>query len=402
MKTREVLSAAQTLAGTGLFRPVRPAQYVRMVQLARHWGASPAAACAIAALRAPHQSAVVDEIGCLSWPEVDGAANAVAGALKGQGVGTTSVVGLMSRNHRYFVEAALAVSKLGADLVLLNTDFGPGQLREVLEREEISAAIFDSEFASAFDTVGFDGVSFDASEIQRAALKPNYPTPDPPKRPCRIVLMTSGTTGVPKVAQRSSIAPPVEIVLSAFSQLPLRRSNGLFSPLGLPAFGFGFLGFALLLQGTLVVRRRFDPEAVLADIADHGATTLVAVPVMLQRILALPEPTLRRYDTSSLRAIVCSGSALSADLATKVMDAFGEILYDLYGSTEVGWAAMAGPSDLRSAPGTVGRPPRRTEVAVLDDEGRSVTTGDNGRIFIGGGMTFDGYTDGAESSRSQG
>ena len=203
MKTREVLSAAQTLAGTGLFRPVRPAQYVRMVQLARHWGASPAAACAIAALRAPHQSAVVDEMGCLSWREVDGAANAVAGALKGQGVGTTSVVGLMSRNHRYFVEAALAVSKLGADLVLLNTDFGPGQLREVLEREEISAAIFDSEFASAFDTVGFDGVSFDESEIQRAALKPNYPTPDPPKRPGRIVLMTSGTTGVPKGAQRS-------------------------------------------------------------------------------------------------------------------------------------------------------------------------------------------------------
>ena len=196
---------------------------------------------------------------------------------------------------------------------------------------------------------------------------------------------------MPSEAYRSARRDRVERLLPAAIAAcePVVVSTPLFH-----ALGFGFLGFALLLQGTLVVRRRFDPEAVLTDIADHGATTLVAVPVMLQRILALPEPTLRRYDTSSLRAIVCSGSALSADLATKVMDAFGEILYDLYGSTEVGWAAMAGPSDLRSAPGTVGRPPRRTEVAVLDDEGRSVTRGKSGRIFVGGGMTFDGYTGG--------
>jgi len=183
--------------------------------------------------------------------------------------------------------------------------------------------------------------------------------------------------------------------VSAFSQLPLRaREPVVVAPPLFHLLGFGFMGFALGLQGTLVVQSRFDPEAVLAAIADHRATTLVAVPVMLRRILGLPEPTRRRYDTSSLRVIVCSGSSLSAELAAWVMDTFGDILYNFYGSTETGWATVAGPSDLRTAPGTVGRPPEGTRVAILDDQGRPVTTGQSGRIFVGSAMAFEGYTGG--------
>lgn len=395
MKPRQALSIAQALGGTGLFRPIRPVEYVRMAQLARQWGASPAAACAIAALRAPRQPAVVDEKGCLTWQEVDRAANGVANALGRRGVRPGSVVALMCRNHRGFVEAALAVSKLGADLVLLNTDFGPGQLAEVLQREGVGVAIFDTEFTTTFDAAGFEGTCFDEVAVERAALGPVRPPSAPPERPGRIVIMTSGTTGTPKGAQRRSIAPPVDVVVSAFSDMPLRAHEPVIvSPPLFHALGFGFFGFALLLQGTLVVGRRFEPEAVLAAVARHRATTLVAVPVMLRRILALPKATRCSYDTSSLRVIVCSGSALSTDLAIAVMDAFGDILYNFYGSTEAGWAAMAGPSDLRAAPGTVGRPPRGTELAVLDHDGHAVARGRSGRVFVASGMAFEGYTGG--------
>jgi len=154
------------------------------------------------------------------------------------------------------------------------------------------------------------------------------------------------------------------------------------------------MGFALGLQGTLVVRHRFDPETVLADVANHRATTLIAVPVMLQRILEIPEQTRLRYDTSSLRVIVCSGSRLGAELARSVMDEFGDILYNFYGSTETGWATVAGPSDLRLAPGTVGRPPGGTQVVILDDQRVPVAKGEIGRIFVGSGMAFEGYTGG--------
>jgi acyl-CoA synthetase (AMP-forming)/AMP-acid ligase II len=76
------------------------------------------------------------------------------------------------------------------------------------------------------------------------------------------------------------------------------------------------------------------------------------------------------------------------------MDVFGEVLYNLYGSTEVAWATIATPEDLRAAPGTAGRPPLGTIVKLLDERGREVPQGEGGRIFVGNGMVFDGYTSG--------
>ncbi|MGO9342077.1 MAG: AMP-binding protein [Acidimicrobiales bacterium] len=395
MTIRQAVSAARALGQTGLFRPVRPLEYLRMAQLTLRWGPNLAAASAMAALRTPDGIAVADEFGHLSWQEVDGAANAVAYALADQGVGPETTVGLMGRNSRYFVEATIAVMKLGSNLVLLNTDFGPHQLGEVLKREGVDAAVFDDEFTPTFRLAAFEGLSVDGTQIREAATAGNGVSPKPPKRPGRVVIMTSGTTGLPKGAQRATLTPPVDMVVSAFSQVPLRaREPVVVSPPLFHLLGFGFMGFAFGLQGTLVVRSRFDPEDVLAVIADHRATTLIAVPVMLRRIVALPELIRSRYDTSSLRVIVCSGSSLSAELATKVMDTFGDILYNFYGSTEAGWATMAGPSDLRTAPGTVGRPPTGTRVAILDDRDQPVASRQSGRIFVGSGMTFEGYTGG--------
>ncbi len=395
MNIRQAVSAAYALGRTGIFRPMRPLEYLRMAQLTLQWGPGLATASAIAALRAPHRKAVADDIGSLSWQKVDGEANAVAHALARLGVGPGRTVGLMCRNNRYFLEATLAVSKLGADLVLLNTDFGPHQLGEVLKRERVGVAVFGDEFAPTFSMAGFEGCSVPETQIREASITEDRGSPKPPQRPGRIVIMTSATTGLPKGAQRATLTPPVDMVVSAFSQLPLRAWEPVIvAPPLFHILGFGFMGFALGLQGTLVVRSRFDPETLLADVADHRATTLVAVPVMLQRILGLPEKTRRQYDTSSLRVIVCSGSRLGAELARSVMDAFGEILYNFYGSTETGWATVAGPSDLRLAPGTVGRPPRGTQVAILDDEGVPVAKGASGRIFVGSGMTFEGYTGG--------
>jgi acyl-CoA synthetase (AMP-forming)/AMP-acid ligase II len=89
-----------------------------------------------------------------------------------------------------------------------------------------------------------------------------------------------------------------------------------------------------------------------------------------------------------------SGSALPGAISDKWMDHFGENLYNLYGSTEVAWATIATPQDLREAPGTAGRPPRGTVVKLLDDEGREVPPGETGRIFVGNEMAMDGYTGG--------
>ena len=152
---------------------------------------------------------------------------------------------------------------------------------------------------------------------------------------------------------------------------------------------------SLMLGDTMVLERSFDPERTLASIERHRAQVLVAVPVMLSRILELPEEVRVRSDTSSLRLVPLSGSALPGDLATRFMNAFGDVVYNLYGSTEVGAVSVAIPVDLRAAPTTAGRPPRGTEVRLLDDHDRDVAPGETGRIFVRSPLSFDGYTDGA-------
>jgi len=148
------------------------------------------------------------------------------------------------------------------------------------------------------------------------------------------------------------------------------------------------------LSSTIVLKRRFDEEATLSLTAQHGCTALVVVPVMLQRILELDDEVLDRYDLSHVKAVPVSGSALPGNLSGRWMDHFGENLYNLYGSTEVAWATIATPKDLREAPGTAGKPPRGTVVKLYDDEGRPVEGGETGRIFVGNDLQFEGYTGG--------
>jgi fatty-acyl-CoA synthase len=160
------------------------------------------------------------------------------------------------------------------------------------------------------------------------------------------------------------------------------------------AWGLAHFQLGLLLSSTLVLRRRFDPEDALATIARHQVESAPMVPVMLEGILELPDEVREGHDLSPLRTVPVSGSALSGDLATRFMDAFGDVLYNLYGSTEVAWAAIAGPEDLREAPGTAGSAPPQTTLKLLDDVGREVSQGQTGRIFVGNEMLFEGYTGG--------
>jgi acyl-CoA synthetase (AMP-forming)/AMP-acid ligase II len=216
----------------------------------------------------------------------------------------------------------------------------------------------------------------------------------PPLEKGRVVILTSGTTGTPKGATRAQ-SDSIEPVASLFSKIPLRaRETTMIAAPMFHSWGFAHLLIGLPLASTLVLQRRFDPEDTLKAIAQHRASALVVVPVMLQRILELAPETIARYDVSCLKVIAVSGSVLPGELATRVMDTFGEVLYNLYGSTEVAWATIATPEDLRAAPGTAGRAPMGTVVKLLDADGREVPAGKGGRIFVGNEIMFEGYTGG--------
>ena len=399
---------AQTFARAGILRPSRPDRTVRALVGLHRFGPTLAAGYLGNAARHPGTTAVIDELGTLTFAEIDRSANAIARGFAGYGVRPGDGVAVMCRNHRWFVAASIACSKLGAHALYLNTSFAAPQVTEVCDREGPRAIVFDAEFAevtaaaartrTAFLAWTENGAGAAPSLAELAGTRSGDPLPAPAD-PGRAVILTSGTTGTPKGASRptpGSMGPAAAFLAT----IPLRaRERTLIAAPLFHAWGFAHMFLGTALSSTLILQRRFDPEATLRAVAEHRAEALIVVPVMLQRMLELPAEQREAIDTSSLRVIAVSGSALPGPLATRAMDAFGDVLYNLYGSTEVAWASVAGPEDLRAAPGTAGRPPRGTVVRILSERGEQLGAGARGRIFVGSELLFEGYTGGGDKDR---
>jgi acyl-CoA synthetase (AMP-forming)/AMP-acid ligase II len=401
----DVAFEAKTFNDVGLIRPMRPDRLARVVQRYVRLGASPALGSAANAITAPDGVAIIDEAGSLTWERTHRRSNALARALRDEGVEEGDGVAIMCRNHRYFIEATMACAKLGAVALYLNTAFAGPQLSDVMERERPSALIYDQEFMELLSGVTSGIRRFvaweekegtDETTVEQLISGSHGEDLEPPSEHGRYIILTSGTTGTPKGAQRSE-PEGLGALAALFSKIP--RRHGETAMIAAPLFhSWGFLHFMLSLptQATMVLRPKFDPEDTLQATAEHRARVLAVVPVMMQRILALPDEVKRRYDLSALEVTAASGSALPGDLATNWMNEFGDNLYNLYGSTEVAWATVATPEDMRAAPGTAGRPPRGTVIRIVDENGNDVPEGETGRIFIGNQMAFEGYTGGGD------
>jgi len=397
------LQVAKTFLETGILKPVRPDRAARSLVALRRWGPTPAAAYTGSAARHPDRVAIVDERGTLSFEQVHRRTNALARGLRSAGIGEGDGVAIMARNHRGFIEATVALSKLGASALYLNTAFAGPQIADVLTREAPAAVIYDEEFSDLvaqgasgrkrFISWRDSGAGADPDLEDLIAAEPDSGL-QPPSERGRVVILTSGTTGAPKGAARKE-PDSIEPMAALFSKIPLRaRGTTVIAAPMFHSWGFAHFTLALPLGSTLVLNRKFDPEQTLKAIAHHRASALAVVPVMLQRMLELGPEVIARYDLSCLQVIAASGSALPGELAIRAMDTFGDVLYNLYGSTEVAWATIATPADLRAAPGTAGRPPLGTVVKLLDAEGREVPQGEGGRIFVANEMMFEGYTGG--------
>jgi acyl-CoA synthetase (AMP-forming)/AMP-acid ligase II len=395
-----------TLYRAGVIAPMRPDRYVRMGAAVRREGMTVTTGFAIAAQRCPDRPGLIDELGTLTWRELGQHSDALAAALQALPGGPPEVVGIMARNHRGFVESLIAVNRIGADVLLLNTSFAGPALAEVVAREEVDAVIYDEEFSPSISHAMKDRPQAarivawtddpGAHAVTVAGLINGHvgQRPSPSARKSKLILLTSGTTGTPKGAKHSGGGP--ETLKSILDRTPWRAEEVtvIVAPM-FHAWGFGQLVFAAMMACTIVTRRKFDPEATLALIDEHGATGLCVVPVMFDRIVDLPDDVRARYSGRSLRFAAASGSRMRPDVVIKFMDQFGDVIYNNYNATEAGMIATATPADLRAAPDTAGRPAEGTEIRILDAEFRDQPTGETGTIFVRNSAQFDGYTSGA-------
>ena len=395
--------ASETLEVLGSAGFLSPRFLMSLAPAMKKFGTTSATGFHAAAARNPEGVAVIDERGQLTFRELDRRTNAIARALAAAGVKPGDGVGLFARNHRGFVQAQVALDKLGANTLLLNTGFAAPQLKEVCAREGTRVILYDEEFRPIVEEGASDHARFvtyaegDVPEKTLEELVTDHPQDDldPPSQPGRMTILTSGTTGTPKGAQRKLQRTGLDTFVGLFGRMPLKTDTRVL--IVAPTF-HSWGGFHLLIGAqlgcTICLRHRFDPEGTLAAIQETRPRVLAVVPVMMQRILDLGPEIIGRYDTSSIELVCASGSALPGELALRWMDTFGDNIYNFYGSTEVAQASIAMPDELRSAPGTAGRTPRGVRVRILDEQGREVPTGTTGRIFVANESQFDGYTGG--------
>ncbi len=398
-RVRLHVEAVDALRRAGM---LNPQVALRTAKSLRTWGPTLAAGYLASAERRPDATAVIDDEGAMTFAELDHRSDQLADVLRTHGIEAKTPVGLLARNSRWFVLSVVALDKLGATVLYMNTGFAGPQLADVMHREGCGLLLHDAEFSEAVATHAPDLTALvtdgnDPADLPALVQASMAGRQSPPDAHGRQVILTSGTTGVPKGAARSlDHIPDLVTTTSLLQRVPFHVGDVHV----VPAPMFHSLGNAALLMGaqmshTLVMTRRFDPAKVLRLIADHDVRVMTAVPVMLQRMVALDEAETADVDVSALDVVFCSGSALPGSLALTWMDRFGDNLYNMYGSTEVAAATIATPADLRAAPGTAGRPLNGVDVRLYDDHDQVVTdAGVDGRIFVGSGLRFDGYTNG--------
>lgn len=401
----DTVTAMKVLQKSGAIDLTNPKRFLGVVKGTKTIGPM-AAVLAHNAVDHPELPALTDEHGTLSWREFDSQVNALANTLRAAGLGPGSVIGIIARDHRAIPMALCATGRAGIRLAMMNTGFGGTQFAEVAEREKLEAILYDEEFTDLADTLPDDltrivtwvdgerEIRADARTLSDVVATGDTSTPPEPEQWGGMVILTSGTTGLPKGARRSSFSPFSSALILDRIPLPRRGSMVIVSPL-FHSTGFALWAVGLALENQAVLMRRFDAEKTLAALAEHRAEVLVAVPTMLHRMVALGPEVIGKYDLSALKTVVVAGSALSPKLCEEVQSAFGDVLYNLYGSTEVAIAAIAQPHELRKAPGTVGKPPVSSYLALFDDDGTRVTATDtSGRLFVRNGAPFEGYSDG--------
>src|SRR5258706_11886576 len=343
------------------------------------------------------------------------AARAATG-LRKLGLGEGDALALYLRNDFEFFEASLAASRLGAYATPVNWHFTADEAgfilrdsgaRAVLAHTDLYPTIAASvppdvavllvptppEIRRAY---GLAGDRTDPGDPRRwdALIEANDALADPPRPARASMIYTSGTTGRPKGVRRAPATPEqvqrnYDRMGVTFGLKPNEPSvvlmNGPMYHSAPNAYGM----YAIRLGAETVLQPRFDPEEMLALIERHRVTNMHIVPTMFVRLLRLPAAVRRRYDVSSLRFVVHGAAPCPIEAKRAMLDWWGPVITEYYGSTESSVPVIATPEDALRKPGSVGRVLPDAQIKILDDAGTEVPQGEVGEIYI----RVEGITD---------
>jgi acyl-CoA synthetase (AMP-forming)/AMP-acid ligase II len=332
------------------------------------------------------RTAVVDEQERLTYPELWRQAERLAGALhKNHGIQPQHKVAIACRNHAAAIKAVFAFSRLGAHVILVNPDMSADQLLALEERSRFDFYVYDEGLAPVFASPSLNRKSLPAYHPTDASI--NGLASSPTKTRVRlkkvktgnIVVMTGGTTGQPKAASRKpsilQFLPPFVALLTEVN-LDNYRTVYIATPL-YHGFGLAALFMGVILGAEMYLTRRFDAARSCALIGQHRIEVVTLVPLMLQRMLNRDAEAL-----SSLRCIITGGAMLSPALARESLVRLGPTLFNLYGTSEGGFAIMARPDLLARKPESIGKPVRGARARIVNEADQEICEKAVGRLCV--------------------
>ncbi|MBA3540881.1 MAG: AMP-binding protein [Deltaproteobacteria bacterium] len=406
-----------------LVKPIRPAAIAQFIKAARQTKLGPHVAVMFHAAAHPDREALVEygEQGVrrMTWGELDATINRLANALIARGVGGGGGVALMLPNGIEYLIAQQALARIGATAVQIGYRLKPAEIAYILTNAEPKATLVHAEFVGAMREARTEAggrigpmIVIDGDGTLERGLESDWDrelAAASPEMPARlrggdgggVIVYTSGTTGKPKGANRSWKKTGFESVADMILQCGVtgEERHLVVCPLyhsAAPAF----VAIMMSLGATTVLMNRYDPEGALDIIQRERITSTLMVPTMFVRITNLPNETLTKYDTSSLRWVMSGAAPLSTENARRFMDRFGPILWNFYGATETGLVTLAGPHDHVSRPGTIGRMMRGNEIRLLGEDGREVPLGQIGELYARNSTMISGYHKNAEATEA--
>lgn len=339
----------------------------------------------------PDKPAVADEQATLTWGELDRYSNAVANGLRSLGVRNGDSVAILLENCVEYVEILYGAWKAGAVVVPLNLAVNESGLMMMLQdatvrvlvcspaqRQRLAERLGEATSLLADGVIVHDGASgpYVRWRDRQSISQPAVTIGD--DEPCNIIY-SSGTTALPKGIKhvhRRRVQSIYELAMAH------RYHYGAVSicPIGLYSnTAWGSLMCSLIVGGTCLIRRKFDPEAWIEDVERHQVTHAMMVPIMFQRIL--DAPNFRPAAVKSVQAVLSGGSPLFEGLKRRVRENFSCAVIELYGLTE-GFMTTLQPEETEGRLASVGKPVRGNDYILLDDDDRQVAWGGTGEICV--------------------
>ncbi|MBI5255155.1 MAG: AMP-binding protein [Burkholderiales bacterium] len=309
-----------------------------------------------------------------------------AAALHAMGVGDGDVVALMLHNSPLNLELMLATRWLGAVWCPVNWHFKADEVHFILTDSDAKLFVCEDALLQALGPeVAPPGVRVVAASTW-AALREAAPAEAPaagaPRGP---MLYTSGTTGRPKGIRRGASTPEQVALALERSRQVYGLEPGMRALLNAPMYHSAPNAYAssvAQMSGHLFLEPRFDAEGTLRLIEQHRITHAYLVPTMYVRLLRLPPEVRARYDISSMRFVASTGSPCPPDVKRAMIEWWGPVIYEAYGSSELGYMTLLNPHEALRKPGSAGRAIPGVGLRILDDDGNELPQGQAGLIYV--------------------